>query len=244
MLDHIISYACYEHGMQRWRKCSSEERRVYRSAKESPVAGNRWINLKNDSHLSAAMGANHLGLTIGNACELLQEHRRFAEFISSFEREYGRDAQVRIVTDWVFEARNGKGVSYIELATLVAIYSKIGAKKGAVRITRDEIWRRAHGCKSKIVFAQVFQTRPFRFTKWQIRAAIDRLHARKFFARVTYARRQTFYSHRLTSAQLEASVMIKKTGNLAAAVARRHANADITRRIRAELLRLAQLPPL
>ena len=93
---------------------------------------------------------------------------------------HGRDAQVRIRTDWLFEARHGRGLSYLEFAVLVAIYSKIGRKKGPVRITRDEIWRRAHGYKSKIVFDQMVQNGPFRFTKWQVRAAIEGLHDARF----------------------------------------------------------------
>jgi hypothetical protein len=244
-LNHIISYACVEHGKRKWWKSSSEERRVYRSAKESPVAANRYINLKDDAQLSAAMGASHLGMTIGSGSGIVESHKRLANFISSFEKRYGRDARVRIVTDWVFEARDKQGISYIELATLVAIYSKIGAKKSAVRITRDEIWRRAHGCKSKLVFeaAHGERMRPL-FTPRQIRAAVDRLHARRFFSRLTFARRQTFYSHRLTASQLADSVVQKKTLGSAAAKARELAGEAVTQRVREELHRLTQRPPL
>jgi hypothetical protein len=244
-LNHIISYACVEHGKRQWWKCSSEERRRYRSATESPLTADCHINLKDETQVQAALGAAQLNMKLGSVTNVLESHQRLATFISSFEQRYGRDAQVRIVTSWVFEARDKRGISYIELATLIAIYSKIGAKKSAVRITRDEIWRRAHGCKSKPVFEAACgeHMRPL-YTPRQIRAAVDRLHARRFFCRLTFARRQTYYSHRLTASQLADSVVKKKTLGSAAAKARELAGEAVTRRVREELYRLTQRTPL
>jgi hypothetical protein len=242
-LDHIISYACVEHGKRRWHKASSEERRRYRSARESPAKSESGINLRDDVHLQTTMGASHINVKIGSVTDMLERHQRLANFISSFEQQHRRDAQVRIVTNWVFEARDKRGISYIELAALIAIYSKIGAKKSALRITQDEIWRRAQGFKSHLVF-QAASNFTAKFTKGQIRSAVARLHARKFFSRVTYARRQTFYSHRLTASQLADSIVKKKTLGFAAAKARKLADEAVTLRVRAELNRLAQPPPL
>ena len=50
-----------------------------------------------------------------------------------------------------------------------------------------------------------------RITKRQVRSGIDRLFARKFFSRITYARRQTYYSNRLNASQLAESILKQKT---------------------------------
>jgi hypothetical protein len=167
-------------------------------------------------------------------------HYTLERFIKDFERRHGPDARVRIVTSWVFEARDRKGISYAELAVLAAIYSKIGAAKGPVRITRDEIWRRALGCKSERVFRAEMHDRKASITQRHVRSIIDRLHApRKFFARVTYARRQSYYSHRLTVDQLSECVFNRKMQPALARQARIRANYTLTQRIQAERRRLA-----
>jgi hypothetical protein len=83
---------------------------------------------------------------------MLASHAQLSRFIKEFERKHDTDARVRIRTDWLFEVRDNKGMSYPELAVLAAIYSKIGASSRPVRITRDEIRKRAHGFKSDCVF--------------------------------------------------------------------------------------------
>ena len=130
-------------------------------------------------------------------------------------------------------------MSYRELAVLAAIYSKIGAAKGPVRITREEIWRRALGFKSKRVFLVEMRDRQAWITERQVRSIIERLHDRKFFARVTYARRQTYYSHRLTAIQLADAVFAQKLQPELARQARIRANDALTKRIQAERRRLA-----
>ena len=126
-----------------------------------------------------------------------------------------------------------------EFVILAAIYSKIGGKRYPVRITREDVWKRAHGFKSDRVFrAEMKYQRPF-VTLRQARSIIDRLHARKFFARVTYGRRQTYYSNRMTSKELEDAVFQLKTRFAFASRASRTADAVLTRRIQAERRRLA-----
>jgi hypothetical protein len=85
-------------------------------------------------------------------------------------------------------------MSYPELAVLAAIYSKIGASRRPVRILREEILKRAHGFKSDCVFRAEMNGRDPFVTPHQVRSIIERLQARKFFARVTYARRQKLKS--------------------------------------------------
>ena len=171
---------------------------------------------------------------------MLADHARLSRFVKEFEEKHGTDARVRIRADWVFEVRDNKGMSFQELAVLVAIYSKIGAARRPVRISRDDIWRRAHGFKSDRVFRAEMDGRrdPF-VTRRQVRSIIERLHARKFFARVTYARRQTYYSHRMSAKQLNEAIFQLKTRADLARRASRVANAVLTHRIQAECRRLA-----
>jgi len=73
----------------------------------------------------------------------------------------------------------------------------------------------------------------------QVHSIIDRLHARKFFARITYARRQTYCSYRMSQEQLREAVFQLKTRPYVARRARRMAGEALTRRIEAERRRLA-----
>jgi hypothetical protein len=99
------------------------------------------MDLTNEAHQQTVAGAELLEINPGGVRSLVASHERLGQFIREFEQKHGPDARVRLATDLVFEARDGKGISYWELAVLGAIYSKVGAARGAVRITRDEIWR-------------------------------------------------------------------------------------------------------
>ena len=73
----------------------------------------------------------------------------------------------------------------------------------------------------------------------RVRSIIERLHVRKFFSRATYARRQTYYSHRLSSTALAQEVFTAKIRRHLARRARISADAELTSRIRAERRKLA-----
>ena len=240
-LHYIISFACVELGKKQWQKFNATEKRLRRSIPPSPQSCVGRINLGNDEHLQVVAGAERLQIIIRNVERVLADHATLSRFIKEFEARHGTDAQVRIRTHWVFETRNGKGMSYQELAVIAAIYSKIGASRRPVRILRDDIWKRAHGFKSDRVFREEMNgQRPF-VTRRQVRSIIDRLDARKFFARVTYARRQTYYSHRMSAKELSEAVFQLKTQRDVARRDSRTANAALTRRIQAERRRLATL---
>ena len=172
---------------------------------------------------------------------MITEHSVLARFVKDSEQRHGTDAKVRIATHFVFEARDHKGISYVELVVLCAIFSKIGANRAPVRITRDEIWRRALGYKSEPVFGVEAGNHLFKLTKRLVRSTIDGLHNRKFFARITFARRETYYSHRMTSKALGDHIFTTKIQRSLARQARLNANADLTKRIQAERRKLAGL---
>jgi hypothetical protein len=143
----------------------------------------------------------------------------------------------------VFEARDKNGISFNEIAVLAAIYSKIGATSNPVRITQREIWYRAHGFKSQRVFHREMERQIPSITLRHIRTVIESLHQRGFFARITFARRQTYYSHRLTADQLAEAIFQLRTRAAKTRCARIQANNDLTFRIQAERRRLAGSGP-
>ena len=231
----IMAYSAVEMGERLWLKYSTDQREYVRAHPPE------WCtsSLKNDMHLKAVIGCEKLDLIQPHLRFLVADHAALSQFANEWEQRHGRDAKVRIAVDWVFEAIHGTGISCAELAVLAAIYSKIGASKRPVRITRHEIWRRALGYKSERVFRVETGSYVFGITKRQVRSIIDRLHARKFFARVTVARRETYYSHRLSSTALSQQVFIAKIQRDVARQARIRADADLTKRIQAERGKLA-----
>jgi hypothetical protein len=238
-LNCIISFAAVEMGRKKWRKFTPTERQGRRSVPPPPQSCKCKIDLTKDDALQVVVGGEYLGIRFGCIKQALIEHACVMNFTKDFEQRHGTDARVRICKDWIFEVRDNKGMSYAEFAVLVAIYSKIGANKRPVRITREEIWRRALGCKSQSVFKTETDGQVFGFTRRKVRSIIERLHDRKFFARVTFARRETYYSHRLSGAALAEHVFASKVQRCLTSRARRRADAGLTKRIQAERRKLA-----
>jgi hypothetical protein len=238
-LDCIISYCCIEVGKHEWDKLNEHQKQGWRT--EPPVLQWRDAKVKpmQIAHAQALLGASRLNVTIRHAPDTSSRHTRLSRFLAAVEQKHGRDVQVRLATDLVFETRDDRGLSFPELAVLAAIYSKIGASKGAVRITREEIWRRAQGYKSKLAFSRETAPQQPYLTPRKVRSLIEFLHERGFFARVTYARRQTYYSHRLTADELADSVFQHKTRAARARHTRIAANDALTKRILNERRKLA-----
>ena len=238
-LNCIISYCCIEVGKHGWAKLNEQQQEAWRSEPPVPHWREAEVSPMHLSHLYALLGASRLNVTIGHAPSTAARHMRLSRFLAEVEQKHGRDVQVRLATDLVFEARDDRGLSFPELAVLTAIYSKVGASKGAVRITREEIWRRAQGFKSKLAFSRETAAQQPYLTRRKVRSLIESLHERGFFARVTYARRQTYYSHRLTADELADSVFQQKTRAARARHTRIAANDALTKRILDERRNLA-----
>src|SRR5262249_37275815 len=189
-LNGIISLGCVELGIKQWQTFSPAQKNFRRSCPPPPHLCNCKIDLLKDEELQVVAGCEYLNLRCQNAEAILADYARVIRFITEFECKHGTDARVRIRKDWVFEVRDNKGMSYPEFAVLAAIYSKIGASKRPVLMTREEIRKRAHGFKSDRVFRAEMNGRSPFLTERQIRSYIEALHDRKFFARATYGRRQ------------------------------------------------------
>jgi hypothetical protein len=237
-LSRIISFACVEVGIERWQKFSASEREARRLDFPSPEVCSGSLDLEKDEQLQAIAGCEYLHVCAGNVKGMLACHAQLSSFVKEFEARHGTDARVRIRTDWLFEVRDNKGMSYPELAVVAAIYSKIGASRRPVRITQDEIRKRAHGFKSDRVFRGEIHRKP-ELTSRQVRSIVERLHARNFFGRMTYGRRQTYYSNRLSSKELADHIFRAKTQRSFARQARICADADLTKRIQAARAKLA-----
>jgi hypothetical protein len=191
--------------------------------------------LKHDLHLQIAMGCEELEIEYPVLSSVFADYSDLADFAREWERRHGPDARVRIVIDWVFDALERTGISYDELAVVAAIYSKIGSKQRPVLITRDEIWWRSLGYKSERVFKE--ETGGYGSgcrTARQVRSIIERLAERNFFARLTFGRRQTYYSHRLSLKELDEQVFEAKVYRARARQARIARDAELTSRIQAE----------
>jgi hypothetical protein len=238
-LNGIASFGCVEVGMKQWEKFSPAQQHFRRSRPPHPSLCTCEIDLGKDEELQVVAGCEHLDIVCHNAKAIVANYDRVTRFIKDFQSKHGTDALVRIRTDWVLEVRDNKGMSYRQFAVLAAIYSIIGATKGPVLITREYIWKRAHGFKSDRVFrVEMKGRRPF-LTQRQVRSIIERLHDRKFFARTTYGRRYTYYSHRMTGRALAERVFTAKIRWSLAAQERRRADAALTKRIQEERRKLA-----
>src|SRR5262249_7352193 len=186
----IISFCCVEHGKRQWSELADQDQEALRRKGIHAEVPSMIRSRKTRIWGYTKFGAEALGVKICNTQLVVREHGRLSKYIEDFEARHGPDALLRVAVDFVVGVGSDSRLSYEDLAVLCAIYSKIGAKTGAVRITREDIWRRAHGFKSKQVFEAEMLGKPF-VTERQVRSIIESLHARRFFARVTHARRQT-----------------------------------------------------
>jgi hypothetical protein len=197
-----------------------------------PVNG---YSSRDETHAALVAGGNWIGIDYSEVLGATQSCRALDEFISTHEKSFGKCPLVRIKTSLLFEARDQKGLQYDELCILVAIFSVIGNKGFPVRITKDVIQARALGYKTPRIVAEAIRLRadgasPFKEAR--LRKLIEILHARKFFARATYARRITYYSHRMSHVELEKAIIEYKTRRRFFRQIRRERDEEMTRKIK------------
>lgn len=212
-LNGIINYCIVETGGKLFRKLTAEKQRDFLEQCRDYGSIPSGFKKDNWSHGAAIYGATIVGITFGHFPSCFEQHRLLHDHIVAFEKVHGRDAQVRIKKRWVFDARDGHGLTYREFSVLCAIYSAIGNKKLAI-ITRDRIRRCALGYRKTAIMQAELSTRADKtqpLTDRQLRDTIERLHRNKFFARCTVARRITYYSIRLDSEALRKKVLERRT---------------------------------
>jgi hypothetical protein len=245
-LDAIICFGVIEAGRKRWKHLAEPQRQELLNALIRTGKIPDDFRRRSTPHVIALFGADALHVRLGSVHSTLSQHDGLLEFQHSFERQHGKDPLVRLKAKLVFEARDRTGVTSGELAILAAIFSVVGKKKYPVLITQDRIRRRALGYKTEAVFEAEFSQRQdgvMPLTDWQLRSLIERLHTRKFFARATYGRRLTYYSHRMTDAQLRKAVVEMKTLRFSSGLLARHDDATMTDAIRNFRAATAGKPP-
>jgi hypothetical protein len=154
---------------------------------------------------------SRLGFRPDNWALVKQRHEWVASHLKNVPFYGANETRVRIRADIFWETANGGGLNEIQFKTLCAIYSSIGQSEYR-RITIDQIIQRAAGCAAKFSFedehdhwdgAGIYRTI---YTAAQIRRAVQMLFLRGFFAMITRANRETYYSNRLSQDQLIAEV--------------------------------------
>lgn len=210
-LNAIIDYSVVSAGQKLYAKLPDDQSASIISTAKRPSG----FDTNSKLHRAVVVGLERLNVSSKSMPALLEWHGRVAVFIEAFQQRHGHDAEVRLRANLVFEARDGKpdGITYQELSVLAAIYSVIGDKK-KVRITQATLRHRALGYKSAGVMAAELPRRLDKakaLTDWILRDTVNRLKASGFFSRMTYGRRQTFYSNRLTDQELQDEIVASKT---------------------------------
>jgi hypothetical protein len=234
-LDTILDYSVVEAGITLWSKASEEERSRYVSAWKKGRYLPSGFDIRLPLHQAALFGAEIIGVTFQSVNGLLNRHRGLANFVSDFESRNGLDPLVRMRTDFLFEARNHRGMTAQEFSVLAGLYSVIGDKQVPVLIAQQTIRHRAMGYKTEKIFDNELVSRADQampLSDWILRSTIDRLQERNLFARVVYGRRLSYYSNRMEKQQLQRMVFERKTHHSAFEIRRRLSNEEITKAIR------------
>lgn len=212
-LNALLDYSIVEAGSLLFRKLTADQQREFLVGRQQMsklpegFKTNLWL------HRAALYGAQIIGVTYKSFGPIMERHQLLHAHIADFENRHGRDAKVRLKKGWLFDTRDGHGLTYREFSVLCAIYSAIGDKELAI-VTRDRIRRCALGYRTAAIMQAELATRADKaqpLTDRQLRDTIERLHRNKFFARCTVARRFTYYSIRLDSEALRKKVLERRT---------------------------------
>jgi hypothetical protein len=158
-------------------------------------------------HRAVVVGMAKLNVMAGSVPATLERHGACSKFIKDWEGKYnGRHPDVRIKTKYLWEVRDGAGMTYREFQFLCAVYCIIGGKEYPVLITRTRIMAAAFGHKSPKTLP-----RKIPITTDQLRYTLDTLEAQGHFARCQASKRKVYFSHRLTRDQMREKLFSWKT---------------------------------
>lgn len=214
-LSDIAGYCCVDVGEVISSRVTTEVR--LRKAEDAAyMGGDDCIDFNefNDIEVSALVGAAEIAIRFSDIESIVDRWGKIEKHKSIFEKEYGRDAEVRMATRFMTETYKNAGLGYREFSVLCAIYSCIGSKRYPVRITRSQIQCRQLGYKSQVIMKKELPKRmdgAQPLTLRQINYTLDALHERGFFSRARANARQTYYSNKLKQEELEEQLIISKT---------------------------------
>ncbi len=245
-LNAIICYSMVDAGRKLWQRIPESQRTGLWATWAESGASPKGFNSSDPLHVGLLCGASIIDVRPGCLRSALADYHSLRQFREAFESRHGRDPVVRIKRDLLFEARDGKGITPRQLTVLAAIYSVIGRKAVPVLITRERIRRCALGYKTQAVFYAEFcqrQDGAQPLTEWELRSEVDRLHEGKFFQRVTYGQRQTYYSHRMTATEFQMALIDLKTHRFGFKRLRRLDDEALTNTIRNQRAAMLGKPP-
>ena len=146
-----------------------------------------------------------LGVECADPLAHEERWRRAAAFVQRRERAYGKDAFVRIGCQLVWDCLNGS-LSYRDFSLICAINSVLGRSKKPRRITEPDVRVRAAGYKSWKDFqadVPAEQRKAKLLTEDKVRYSLERLHKRKFFARIRVSARVVKYFNFVSDDELK-----------------------------------------
>ncbi len=194
LLSHIISYCIVRHSdkieTRTQERVNSYERKFPKD-----------FNPDSKTDCQIILAGEEFGVTIGTIQSINKRFSNVSNFVQEYEYKHNKDAYCRIGKKLLFETRDGK-FKYKNFAVLCAIQSIIGKTKKHSRITKDRIRYRMRGYKSKVIAEQEMNGSQHLLSDRQLYRIISTLHAKKFFSKFTYAKRETYYSTRLTDEEL------------------------------------------
>jgi len=246
-LEHILSYSFVHYGLAIVAKMDTAARKDKLAEIQQSSSKPRDFAARHADHLAVMVGAGAVGINTPCVSRALERWGEVSAYRDAFEAKYGRDVDVRVAKNLVFEARDNRGITYRELAVLVAVYSCIGAKRYPVRVTRSAIRCRMLGYKSERIMQAELPSRTdgaVALSLSQINRLLNRLHERQFFARARANERQTFYSHRLTQDRLENALVEGKSYSQDFHQRRRLREAALMERIRQSKLAIKVTRPI
>lgn len=201
-LDLVIAYSVVKYSQ---KIEESLDPRLCRYDKDYP----HGFDDSNEEHIKILLGAAELNEKIQSIPYLLDRFELMDKHVTEFEDKYGNDAYCSIGKELIYETKN-KIFSEELFRILCAIQSVLGKKTQFSRITKETIRFRMWGYKSKKIFEAKNPSDIKLFTDRVIGKRIELLVAKGFVTKFTYAKRETYFSTRLSEDELIEKVRDKK----------------------------------
>lgn len=195
-LDVIISTAIVQSGYLQASRLSAEK-----------IEAEIGVAPKRKDFLAVQLGAKFSGIKFGSESSCLARHALAEKFIADWKQAGRKTPMVRILKGLVFEARDGKGISYQDFSIVCAVKAAMGSKTHSV-VTKPRIRAGMLGYNSGswlfdengdltgdgngLLQARQDGAQPI--SPKQLRRALDRLEQRGFFSRFQASRRRVFFS--------------------------------------------------
>ena len=190
------------------------------------------FDASNSVHVAiAAMIFVHDGIGVGSCEASIDRHRRCQERVIQFEGRAGRDTEVRIRYDIIWQLDKGD-VSLREFRVLAGFYAGIGNKPFA-SVTLKRLCYLSAGFKSEQAFERgspAFESGLSLLTVDQIRKTRDDL-VRLRFLHSYYDGRRCWYSNRIRSEQIMERRLKKREYKLKAEIQKQNLRAEARERL-------------